>query len=48
MVYLPEKDTYSPVDEVPRDQAADISGPGSDDYLAIGIPLPEWFKPPGP
>jgi sulfate adenylyltransferase len=48
MVYLPETETYSPVDEVPKGvKTADISGTQvRDDYLAKGIPLPEWFSRP--
>ena len=48
MVYLPDTDTYSPVDEVPKGvKTADISGTQvRDDYLAKGIALPEWFSRP--
>ncbi len=48
MVYLPESDSYSPVDEVPKGvKTADISGTQvRDDYLAKGLPLPEWFSRP--
>lgn len=48
MVFLPEEDRYSPVDEVPKGvKTADISGTQvRDDYLAKGIPLPEWFSRP--
>ena len=39
---------YSPVDEVPKGvKTADISGTQvRDDYLAKGLPLPEWFSRP--
>jgi sulfate adenylyltransferase len=48
MVYLPDEDRYSPVDEVPKGtHTADISGTQvRDNYLAKGIPLPEWFSRP--
>ncbi len=48
MVYLPDKDQYAPVDEVPAGtRTADISGTQvRDDYLAKGNPLPEWFSRP--
>jgi len=48
MVYLPEQDDYAPVDEVPSGtKTADISGTQvRDDYLAKGLPLPEWFSRP--
>ncbi len=48
MVYLPDEDRYSPVDEVPAGvKTADISGTQvRDNYLAKGLPLPEWFSRP--
>src|SRR5207302_149590 len=48
MVYLPDEDRYAPVDEVPKGaRTADISGTQvRDNYLAKGIPLPEWFSRP--
>ena len=48
MVYLPDEDRYSPVDEVPAGvKTADISGTQvRDDYLARGKPLPDWFSRP--
>jgi len=48
MVFLPDEDRYSPVDEVPAGvKTADISGTQvRDDYLAKGIALPEWFSRP--
>ncbi len=48
MVYLPDEDRYAPVDEVPKGvKTADISGTQvRDDYLAKGVPLPEWFSRP--
>jgi sulfate adenylyltransferase len=48
MVYLPDEDRYTPVDEVPAGaKTADISGTQvRDDYLAKGKPLPEWFSRP--
>ena len=48
MVYLPEENRYSPVDEVPPGAVtADISGTEvRDKYLAKGLQLPEWFSRP--
>jgi sulfate adenylyltransferase len=48
MVYLPDEDRYCPVDEVPQGvRTADISGTQvRDNYLAKGVPLPEWFSRP--
>ena len=48
MVYLPDKDMYMAVDEVPAGtKTADISGTEvRDNYLAKGLPLPEWFSRP--
>jgi sulfate adenylyltransferase len=48
MVFLPDEKRYSPVDEVPAGvKTADISGTQvRDNYLAKGIPLPEWFSRP--
>ena len=48
MVFLPEEDRYSPVDEVPPGtKTADISGTEvRDKYLARGLQLPEWFSRP--
>jgi sulfate adenylyltransferase len=48
MVYLPDQGRYSPIDEVPAGvRTADISGTQvRDDYLAKGLPLPEWFSRP--
>jgi sulfate adenylyltransferase len=48
MVYLPEENRYSPVDEVPAGvKTADISGTEvRDKYLAKGLQLPEWFSRP--
>src|SRR4051812_6983608 len=48
MVYLPDEDRYSPVDEVPAGvKTADISGTEvRDKYLAKGLQLPEWFSRP--
>src|SRR5262245_9894973 len=48
MVYLPDQNSYSPVDEVPKDvRTADISGTQvRDNYLAKGLQLPEWFSRP--
>ena len=48
MVYLPDEQRYSPVDEVPKGvKTADISGTQvRDDYLAKGLQLPEWFSRP--
>jgi sulfate adenylyltransferase len=48
MVFLPEENRYSPVDEVPPGaKTADISGTEvRDKYLANGLQLPEWFSRP--
>ena len=48
MVFLPDEDRYSPVDEVPAGvKTAEISDTQvRDDYLARGLPLPEWFSRP--
>ena len=48
MVYLPDENRYASVDEVPKGtKTADISGTQvRDDYLAKGLPLPEWFSRP--
>ena len=48
MVYLPDENRYSPVDEVPAGaKTADISGTDvRDKYLAKGLQLPEWFSRP--
>ncbi|MFO0888595.1 MAG: bifunctional sulfate adenylyltransferase/adenylylsulfate kinase [Isosphaeraceae bacterium] len=48
MVFLPDENRYSPVDEVPKGtKTADISGTQvRDNYLAKGLQLPEWFSRP--
>ncbi len=48
MVYLPDEDRYDAVDAVAKGtKTADISGTQvRDDYLAKGLPLPEWFSRP--
>jgi sulfate adenylyltransferase len=48
MVYLPDEDRYEAVDAVKEGvKTANISGTQvRDDYLAKGIPLPEWFSRP--
>jgi sulfate adenylyltransferase len=48
MVFLPDENRYGPIDEVPKGaRTADISGTQvRDDYLARGLPLPEWFSRP--
>ena len=48
MVYLPDENRYSPVDEVPAGaKTAEISGTDvRDKYLARGVRLPEWFSRP--
>ncbi len=48
MVYLPDEERYAPIDEVAKGtKTADISGTQvRDDYLAKGLPLPEWFSRP--
>jgi sulfate adenylyltransferase len=45
MVYLPDQDRYELTSQVPDGvKVANISGTQvRDDYLAKGIPLPEWF-----
>jgi sulfate adenylyltransferase len=48
MVFLPDENRYSPVDEVPQGvKTANISGTQvRDNYLAKGLQLPEWFSRP--
>jgi len=48
MVFLPDEDRYSPIDEVANGvKTADISGTQvRDKYLAKGLQLPEWFSRP--
>ncbi len=48
MVFLPDENRYSPVDEVLKGtKTADISGTQvRDNYLAKGLQLPEWFSRP--
>jgi sulfate adenylyltransferase len=48
MVFLPDENRYSPVDEVPQaTKTADISGTEvREKYLARGLQLPEWFSRP--
>ena len=48
MVFLPDENRYSPVDEVPAGaKTADISGTEvREKYLAKGLQLPEWFSRP--
>jgi sulfate adenylyltransferase len=48
MVYLPDENRYSAVDDVPAGvKTADISGTDvRDKYLAKGLQLPEWFSRP--
>ncbi len=48
MVFLPDENRYSPVDEVPAGvRTADISGTEvRDKYLARGLQLPDWFSRP--
>ena len=48
LVYLPDEDRYAAVDAVPAGtRTADISAAQvRDDYLARGLPLPEWFTRP--
>ena len=44
MVYLPDEDAYSPIDEVPEGaKSLSISGTDSRDRLADGREIPEWF-----
>jgi sulfate adenylyltransferase len=48
MVFLPDENRYCPVDEVPAGlKTAELSGSQiRDNYLAKGLPLPEWFTRP--
>jgi sulfate adenylyltransferase len=48
MVYLPDENRYSPLDDVPAGaETADISGTDvRDQYLAKGLKLPDWFSRP--
>ncbi len=47
MVYVEDRDTYMPVDEVPEGaRTLDISGTEQRRRLAEGGDLPEWFTPP--
>jgi len=47
MTYLPDKDEYSPKDEVPTGvQTLDISGTELRRRLRNGLPIPEWFSYP--
>ena len=48
MVYLPRTAAYAPIDEVPPGvETADLSDTEvRDDYLAKGLPLPDWFTRP--
>jgi len=48
MVFLPDENRYEAVDSVPKGvKTADLSGTQiRDDYLAKGLPLPEWFSRP--
>ncbi len=44
MVYVEEKDGYSPIDEVPEGtRTLNISGTELRDRLALGKDIPEWF-----
>ena len=48
MVYVPGRDTYMPVDEVPEGtQTLSISGTELRERLATGREIPEWFSFPG-
>ena len=45
MVYLPDRDTYSPVDEVPEGtKTLSISGTELRDRLTAGSEIPTWFS----
>jgi len=47
MVYIPPRDVYMPVDEVPEGlETANISGTEQRERLRAGKPLPEWFTYP--
>jgi sulfate adenylyltransferase len=44
MVYLPDEDAYSPIDEVPENaKSLSISGTELRDRLSEGREIPEWF-----
>lgn len=45
MVYVPSKEAYFPIDEVPEGtETANISGTQQRDLLAAGAEIPEWFS----
>jgi len=45
MTYLPERDEYQPIDEVPKGtQTLDISGTELRRRLKTGAPIPDWFS----
>ena len=47
MVYVPDQDTYMPIDEVPDGvETANISGTELRELLAKGREIPEWFTYP--
>ena len=47
MVYVPSKDAYEPVDEIPDElETASISGTELRERLATGREIPEWFTYP--
>lgn len=47
MVFVPERDQYMPIDEVPKNLTyANISGTELRERLRDGRPLPEWFTYP--
>ncbi len=47
MVYVPSRDSYMPIDEVPEGlEIANISGTEQRQRLRTGKPLPEWFTYP--
>ncbi|GAA5910704.1 hypothetical protein JCM8208_003539 [Rhodotorula glutinis] len=45
MSYIPDQDTYMPVDEIPKGTVtADISGTELRRRLKTGAPIPDWFS----
>ncbi len=47
MVFVPDEETYYPIDEVPKDKKTlNISGTELRDRLALGTEIPAWFSYP--
>jgi sulfate adenylyltransferase len=45
MTYIPSRDEYMPVDEVPKGiETLDISGTELRRRLKNGLPIPDWFS----